>query len=138
MSKVVELSILLKYYYEDDVSLLSKYHILAPTTLPDAVIDTAICIDSIMDMKPIMTFEKEFYSVILDKHLFAWCIKKEFRNTAKELFLKNIEKIETASVYKKNTRALFFLLKNNFNFVSEEFDFNRGELFINLKKELCL
>jgi len=124
---------MVKYYYEGDQDLLDKYHILAPTDLESACNDTSDAIDICHASGGVSYFRREWYATIYNRHLFAWCIKPEFRKSHKQEFIDFVkQKCDTIAIYKRNERANLFLIKNGFIFV-KEVQPNEGENYLIFK-----
>jgi len=99
------------YYYQGDESLIEKFHVLAPTTLEEAAQHTADSIQSILTLNQhISVFKPEWYAIVIGEHLFAFCIRKEFRGSHKQEFTDFVRKhCKTAAVWLKNERGYNFL-----------------------------
>lgn len=107
-------------YYQGDEDLLNKFHILAPTDILSAAKDTAEAIEMCHNHGGVTHFTDNWYATTIGTHLFAWCIKPGSRQTHKQEFLNYIrQRVKTAALYKRNTRADLFLRKNGFIFEEE-------------------
>lgn len=107
-------------YYQGDEELLTKYHILAPTDIYSAAKDTADAIELCHSQGGVSHFTDDWYVTTMGTHLFAWCIKAGSRKTHREEFLNYVRpRVQTAALYKRNTRADLFLRKNGFIFEEE-------------------